>query len=83
MATDKGLREILLQFIGDFANWDVAAHKDYLAVARGQVVVGLRVSDIGRPVALVTAPTGGGKPTQNPTKAPKTSSSGATKGGPE
>jgi hypothetical protein len=28
-------------------------------------------------------PTGGGKPTQNPTKAPKTSSSGATKGGPE
>ncbi|MGB8647231.1 MAG: DUF1156 domain-containing protein [Anaerolineae bacterium] len=36
-ATDLGLRQVLLQFIGDFANWDVATDKDYLAAARGLV----------------------------------------------
>ena len=35
--TDEGLRRVLLTFIGDFANWDNAANRDYLATARGLV----------------------------------------------
>ena len=35
--TDEGLRKALLEFIGDFANWDVAADPDYLACGRGLV----------------------------------------------
>ena len=36
-ATDQKLREGLLKFIGDFANWDVAGNATYLAVGRGLV----------------------------------------------
>jgi len=32
--TAKGLRDALLEFIGDFANWDNAANANYLATAR-------------------------------------------------
>ena len=35
--TDEKLRHGLLKFIGDFANWDVAANQTYLEVARGLV----------------------------------------------
>ena len=35
--SDVGLREELLSFIGSFANWDVAADRDYLATARALV----------------------------------------------
>lgn len=35
--TDLDLRKALLQFIGDFANWDVSSQQDYLAVGRGLV----------------------------------------------
>src|SRR5262249_7956825 len=35
--TDHDLRARLLRFIGDFANWDLAAHPTYLQVARGLV----------------------------------------------
>ena len=28
--TDEDLRKKLLKFIGDFANWDLAAHRSYL-----------------------------------------------------
>jgi adenine-specific DNA methylase len=34
---DLDLRRALLKFIGDFANWDLAAHAVYLEVARGLV----------------------------------------------
>jgi adenine-specific DNA methylase len=37
LATDLGLRAVLLQFIGDFANWDNAADASYLKVGRGLV----------------------------------------------
>jgi len=37
MKSDEGLRGLLLKFIGDFANWDVAADRDYLAAARALV----------------------------------------------
>jgi adenine-specific DNA methylase len=37
--SDEGLRKALLDFIGDFANWDNAADKDYLAAARALVKV--------------------------------------------
>ena len=33
----EGLRKTLLEFIGDFANWDNSANKDYLATARALV----------------------------------------------
>jgi len=33
----KELREALLQFIGDFANWDLSSDRDYLEVSRGLV----------------------------------------------
>jgi len=35
--TGEGLRKTLLEFIGDFANWDNATNADYLAVARALV----------------------------------------------
>jgi putative DNA methylase len=35
--TPEGLRKILLEFIGDFANWDNSANPDYLETARALV----------------------------------------------
>ena len=35
--TDEGLRQVLLKFIADFANWDNAAKAEYLATGRGLV----------------------------------------------
>ncbi len=35
--TPEGLRKVLLKFIGDFANWDNSADKDYLETARALV----------------------------------------------
>ena len=35
--TDEGLREALLRFISDFANWDNAAKEEYLETGRGLV----------------------------------------------
>ena len=35
--TDAGLRQVLLKFIADFANWDSAAKTEYLATGRGLV----------------------------------------------
>ena len=35
--TDEGLRQILLKFIADFANWDNAANAEYLEISRGLV----------------------------------------------
>ena len=35
--TDEGLRQILLRFIADFANWDNAAKTEYLQTGRGLV----------------------------------------------
>ena len=34
---DYDLRQLLLKFIGDFANWDLSANPTYLSVARGLV----------------------------------------------
>ena len=36
-ATDEGLRKVLLRFIADFANWDLAANRTYLGVSRALV----------------------------------------------
>ena len=35
--TDEGLRQVLLRFIADFANWDNAAKAEYLETGRGLV----------------------------------------------
>jgi putative DNA methylase len=35
--TPEGLRKVLLKFIGDFANWDNSANKDYLETARALI----------------------------------------------
>ncbi len=35
--TDEGLRQVLLKFIADFANWDNAAKAEYLETGRGLV----------------------------------------------
>jgi adenine-specific DNA methylase len=35
--TPEGLRKVLLKFIGDFANWDNCADKDYLETARALI----------------------------------------------
>ena len=35
--TDEGLRQIILKFIADFANWDNAAKAEYLDTSRGLV----------------------------------------------
>ena len=37
VGTDDGLRRVLLKFIADFANWDVAAHPAWLATSRALV----------------------------------------------
>ena len=37
VAEDEGLRRVLLRFIADFANWDVAAHPAWLATSRALV----------------------------------------------
>ena len=37
VATDGGLRRVLLKFIADFANWDNAAKPEYLETGRGLV----------------------------------------------
>ena len=36
-AKDEDLRRALLQFIGDFANWDLSTNRKYLEVSRGLV----------------------------------------------
>ena len=35
--TDEGLRQVLLRFIADFANWDNSAKPEYLETGRGLV----------------------------------------------
>ncbi len=35
--TDEGLRQVILKFIADFANWDNAAKTEYLETSRGLV----------------------------------------------
>ena len=35
--TDEGLRQVILKFIADFANWDNAAKSEYLETSRGLV----------------------------------------------
>ena len=40
-AGDAALRAALLRFIADFANWDLAAHADYLRVSRALVKAAL------------------------------------------
>ena len=37
VGTDEGLRRALLRFIGDFANWDKAADREYLETGRALV----------------------------------------------
>ena len=37
VTTDAGLRQVLLKFIADFANWDNAAKSEYLETGRGLV----------------------------------------------
>ena len=37
MKTDEGLRQVLLKFIADFANWDNCAKSEYLEAGRGLV----------------------------------------------
>ncbi len=34
---DEGLRRVILRFVGDFANWDVAANRNYLDTSRALV----------------------------------------------
>ncbi len=34
---DKGLRQAILKFIGDFSNWDLSSNQTYLEVGRGLV----------------------------------------------
>ena len=35
--TDEGLRQVLLKFIADFANWNNSAKEEYLSIARALV----------------------------------------------
>lgn len=55
VVTDEGLRKVLLEFIGDFSDWDVAADPVYLACARRLVRA---AHPEGRP--LVVDPFAGG-----------------------
>ena len=55
-ATDADLRAALLRFIADFANWDQAAHSDYLRVARALV----RAAHGDEPPLVVDPFAGGG-----------------------
>jgi adenine-specific DNA methylase len=54
--TDEKLLHGLLKFIGDFANWDVAANQTYLEVARGLV----RAAHDAEPPLVVDPFAGGG-----------------------
>ncbi len=54
--TDKELRHALLRFIGDFSNWDVAAHPTYLQVGRALVAS----AHGGEPPLVVDPFSGGG-----------------------
>ena len=53
--TDETLRKALLLFIGDFANWDLAANRTYLEVSRELVKAGH-----GKDAPLVVDPFAGG-----------------------
>jgi adenine-specific DNA methylase len=53
---DEDLRKQLLRFIGDFANWDLAANPQYLEVSRGLV----RAAHGGEPPLVVDPFAGGG-----------------------
>jgi putative DNA methylase len=53
---DDDLRQALLRFIGDFANWDLAAHAGYLEVSRGLV----RAAHGDEPPLVVDPFAGGG-----------------------
>lgn len=53
---DEDLRNQLLRFIGDFANWDLAANAQYLEVSRGLV----RVAHGEEPPLVVDPFAGGG-----------------------
>ena len=64
-ATDKDLQKALLKFIGDFANWDLAANRTYIEVSRGLLKTAhLPAADSGRQAAyeppLVVDPFAGG-----------------------
>lgn len=54
--TDRDLRQALLGFLGDFANWDLAAHPAHLAAARALV----RAAHGEEPPLVVDPFTGGG-----------------------
>ena len=53
---DEGLRQILLKFIADFANWDNAADRSYLETGRALV----RAAHPGEPPLVVDPFAGGG-----------------------
>jgi adenine-specific DNA methylase len=53
---DENLRAKLLKFIGDFANWDLSADDDWIAVARGLV----KAAHPGEPPLVVDPFAGGG-----------------------
>ena len=53
---DEGLRRILLKFIADFANWDVAADPAYLKTSRALV----KAAHGGEPPLVVDPFAGGG-----------------------
>jgi adenine-specific DNA methylase len=53
--TDEDLRRALLKFIGEFANWDLAANRTYLEVSRGLVKAAY-----GEEAPLVADPFAGG-----------------------
>lgn len=59
--TDEALRQALLRFIADFANWDLAAHPTYLDVSRA-LVRAAHAPDDGSPYEppLVVDPFAGG-----------------------
>jgi putative DNA methylase len=54
--TDRELREALLKFIGDFANWDLASNRTYLDVSRDLV----KAAYGGEPPLVVDSFAGGG-----------------------
>ena len=53
--SDEDLRKALLKFIGDFANWDLSRHRDYLETSRVLVKVAH-----GGEIPLVVDPFAGG-----------------------
>jgi adenine-specific DNA methylase len=55
-AADADLRKALLKFVADFANWDLAANRNYLEVSRALI----RVSHGGEPPLVVDPFAGGG-----------------------